>query len=120
MKILAIMGSPRKSSNVDILIDKVLEGAKSKTDVEVEKVYIYESDIKYCTGCGAHSILQGAKDCPLGDDMDGIMERMQQPAEIIFFEICILLFSSRMDGRTIQISSLQISIDPFLKKNSIN
>ena len=61
MKIMAIMGSPRKGSNVDILIDKVIEGVKSKTDVEAEKVYIYESDIKYCTGCGAHSILQGAK-----------------------------------------------------------
>jgi multimeric flavodoxin WrbA len=84
MKIMAIVGSPRKGSNVDILIDKVLEGVKSKTDVEVEKVYIYESDIKYCTGCGAHSILQGAKDCPLGDDMDGILKRMQQADAFIF------------------------------------
>ena len=84
MKIMAIVGSPRKGSNVDILIDKVLEGAKSKTDVEVEKVYIYESDIKYCTGCGAHSILQGAKDCPLGDDMDCILNRMQQSDAFIF------------------------------------
>jgi multimeric flavodoxin WrbA len=84
MKIMAIMGSPRKGSNVDILIDKVIEGVKSKTDVEVEKVYIYESDIKYCTGCGAHSILQGAKDCPLGDDMDGILKRMQQADAFIF------------------------------------
>ncbi len=84
MKVMAIMGSPRKGSNVDILIDKVIEGVKSKTDVEAEKVYIYESDIKYCTGCGAHSILQGAKDCPLGDDMDGILKRMQKADALIF------------------------------------
>ena len=39
---------------------------------------------KYCTGCGAHSVLQGSKDCPLGDDMDGILERMQAADAFIF------------------------------------
>ena len=93
MKIMAIVGSPRKGSNVDILIDRVIEGAKSKTDVDVEKVYIYESDIKYCTGCGAHSILQGAKDCPLEDDMADILKRMQKAD--------VLIFGSPNHGRTI-------------------
>jgi multimeric flavodoxin WrbA len=84
MKIMAFVGSPRKGSNTDILIDKVIEGARSKAAVEVEKVYIYESNIKYCTGCGAHSILEGSKDCPLGDDMDGILQRMQEADGFIF------------------------------------
>ena len=44
MKIMAIVGSPRKGGNTDLLIDKVIEGAKSAGEVEVEKVYIYESD----------------------------------------------------------------------------
>jgi NAD(P)H-dependent FMN reductase len=78
MKIMAFMGSPRKGSNVDILIDKVIEGAKSKTDVDAEKIYLYEADIKYCTGCGAHTVLQGGKGCPLKDDMAGILKRMQE------------------------------------------
>ena len=65
MKIMAFVGSPRKGSNTDLLIDQVIEGAKSASAVEVEKVYIYDADIKYCAGCGAHSILQGSKDCPL-------------------------------------------------------
>jgi len=84
MKIMAFVGSPRKGSNTDILIDKVIEGARSKADVEVEKIYIYEADIKYCTGCGAHSVLQGSKDCPLKDDMDGILKRMQEADGFIF------------------------------------
>ena len=46
MKIMGIVRSPRKEFKVDILIDKVVEGIKSKTDVEVEKLYVYESDIK--------------------------------------------------------------------------
>jgi len=84
MKIMAFVGSPRKGSNTDILIDKVIEGAKSKADVEVEKIYIYDADIKYCTGCGVHSVLQGSKDCPLKDDMDGILKRMQEADGFIF------------------------------------
>jgi multimeric flavodoxin WrbA len=78
------VGSPRKGSNTDILIDKVIEGAQSKTDVEVEKLYLYDANIKYCNGCGAHSILQGSKDCPLPDDMEGILKRMQEADGFIF------------------------------------
>jgi len=78
MKVMAFVGSPRKQGNTDILIDKVIEGVKSKADAEVEKIYLYEANIKYCNGCGAHTVLGGSKDCPLGDDMQGILERMVQ------------------------------------------
>ncbi|MCK5255898.1 MAG: NAD(P)H-dependent oxidoreductase, partial [Deltaproteobacteria bacterium] len=44
MKIMAFVGSPRKGGNTDILIDKVIEGAKSKAEVEVEKIYLYEAN----------------------------------------------------------------------------
>jgi multimeric flavodoxin WrbA len=84
MKLMAIVGSPRKGSNTDLLIDKVIEGARSAAAVEVEKIYIYDANIKYCTGCGAHSILQGSKDCPLQDDMAGILQRMQEADGLIF------------------------------------
>ena len=46
MKIMAFVGSPRKNSNIDTLIDKVIEGAKSKIDAEVEKIYLYEAILK--------------------------------------------------------------------------
>ena len=78
MKIMAFVGSPRKGGNTDILIDKVIEGAKSKAVVEVEKIYLYEANIKYCTGCGLHTVLKGSKECPLDDDMKGILMRMEQ------------------------------------------
>jgi len=84
MKIMAFVGSPRKGSNTDILIDKVIEGAQSAADVEVEKIYIYDADIKFCTGCGAHTILQGSKDCPIKDDMAEILKRMQEADGFIF------------------------------------
>lgn len=84
MKIMAFMGSPRKGSNVDMLTDRVIEGAKSKTTVTAEKIYLYDADIKYCTGCGAHNVLQGSKECPLKDDMAGILKKMMEADAFIF------------------------------------
>jgi len=84
MKIMAFVGSPRKGGNTDILIDKVIEGAESKAEVEVEKIYLYKANIKYCTGCGAHTVLKGSKECPLDDDMKGILKRMEQADAFIF------------------------------------
>ena len=59
MKIMAFVGSPRKGSNIDTLIDKVIEGAKSKIEAEVEKIYLYEANIKNCTGCLACTAFRG-------------------------------------------------------------
>ncbi len=84
MKIMAFVGSPRKGSNTDTLIDKVIEGAKSVTDVQVEKIYLYKADIKYCTGCGKHNTLQDGTTCSQKDDMAGILDRMQQADAFIF------------------------------------
>ena len=84
MKIMAFVGSPRKGSNVDILMDKVIEGAQSKTDVEVEKIYLYSADIKNCNACGLCSPLMGSKDCPIDDDMLGILNRMLEADAYIF------------------------------------
>ena len=84
MKVMAFVGSPRKGSNVDILMDKVIEGAQSKTDVEVEKIYLYKADIKNCNACGLCSPLMGSKDCPIDDDMPGILNRMIEAYAYIF------------------------------------
>ena len=84
MKVMAFVGSPRKGSNVDTLIDKVIEGVKSKIDAEVEKIYLYKADIKNCNACGLCSPLMGSKDCPIDDDMPGIMQRMIEADAFIF------------------------------------
>lgn len=84
MKVMAFVGSPRKGGNTDILIDKVIEGTRSKAEVKVEKIYLYEANIKYCNACGAHTVLKGSKECPLDDDMGGILKRMEQADAFIF------------------------------------
>jgi len=84
MKIMAFMGSPRKGSNTETLMDRVIDGAGSKTNVEVEKIYLYDADIGYCTACGMHTPRMGSKECPLKDDMAGILARMQEADAFIF------------------------------------
>lgn len=84
MKIMAFVGSPRKNSNVDTLMDKVIEGVKSRTDAEAEKIYLYKADIKNCNACGLCSPLMGSKDCPIDDDMPGILSRMIAADAYIF------------------------------------
>jgi len=84
MKIMAFVGSPRKGSNIDTLIDKVIEGAKSKIDADVEKIYLYEANIKNCTGCLACTAFKGGQECPLKDDMAGILQRMIKADLLIF------------------------------------
>jgi len=82
-KIMAIIGSPRKGSNTEILTDKMIEGCKSKGDVEVEKFFIIDKDIKYCTGC-LTCVEPGVKKCVIRDDMEGILERMEECDGFIF------------------------------------
>jgi multimeric flavodoxin WrbA len=81
---MAFVGSPRKGSNVDTLIDKVIEGAQSKIAAEVEKIYLYEANIKNCTGCLACTAFRGGQDCPLKDDMAVILQRMIKADLLIF------------------------------------
>ena len=82
MKLMAVMGSPRKGGNTDILIDKVIEGAMSKQkDLEVTKITIVDKNIGYCTGCGGH---RGGKKCTQKDDMNIILEEMEKSDAFVF------------------------------------
>lgn len=82
-KIMAIIGSPRKGGNTEILTDKMIEGCKNKGEVEVEKFFIIDKDIKYCDGC-LTCFSSNERKCLIKDDMEGILERMEQCDGFIF------------------------------------
>ena len=84
MKIMAFIGSPRKGSNVDTLIDKVIEGAKSKTDVQIEKIYLYDNNIENCNGCMLCTALKGSKPCPIDDGLTEVVNKMPDADAFIF------------------------------------
>ena len=50
MKIQALIGSPRKGSNTDILVDRILQGAQSCGHA-AEKLYLYDYQIMPCIDC---------------------------------------------------------------------
>ena len=50
MKVYAVNGSFRKEGNTDIIIEKILEGARSR-GAQTEKVFVDELNINSCQGC---------------------------------------------------------------------
>ena len=76
--VLILSSSPRRNGNSDLLCDRFLEGAKSSGHT-VEKIFIKDKNINYCTGCSSCSM---GKSCPQKDDMPEILEKMIN-AEVI-------------------------------------
>ena len=72
VNILAVVGSPRKGSNTDILVDKVIEGARS-AGATVEKIYLSDLQIGACDVCNSCS-----KDgcCVKNDGMQQVYAKM--------------------------------------------
>ncbi len=65
MHVVGIMGSPRKNSNTEILLDATLEGAAGN-GATTEKIVVCEMDIHPCTEC-YHCEVDGS--CSIKDDM---------------------------------------------------
>ena len=85
MKLMVIIGSPRKGGNTEILVEQVIAGCKSKTDVDVEKIFVVDKKIEYCDGCTTCvSPPQGTGECVIKDDMTEILERMKESDAFIF------------------------------------
>jgi len=80
MKVLGIMGSPRRQSNTEMLLDKALEGAR-EAGAEVEKVLISKLKISPCL-----EIYACFKDgnCTIKDDMQPLYKKLLEADHIIF------------------------------------
>ena len=79
-KILAVMGSPRKNGNTDILINKLAEGALS-AGAKVHTIFLADMKIRECDGC--HVCWMG-KNCCKKDDMLGLYEKIAESDAIVF------------------------------------
>lgn len=70
--VLVLSSSPRKAGNSDLLSDQFMTGAQESGN-QVEKIFLKDKKINYCTGCG--SCFNG-KSCPQKDDMAEVLEKM--------------------------------------------
>jgi multimeric flavodoxin WrbA len=80
MKVLGIMGSPRRQSNTEILLDRALEGAR-EAGAEVEKVLVSKLKISPCL-----EIYACCKDgnCSIKDDMQLLYKKLLEADHVIF------------------------------------
>ncbi len=80
MKVLGIMGSPRRQSNTEILLDRVLAGVK-ETGAEVEKVVV--SGLKVHPCMEIYACLKDGK-CAIKDDMQWLYGKLLEADHIVF------------------------------------
>ena len=75
--VLAVVGSPRKHGNCDILCDRVLAGARS-AGARVEKFYLYSMDIKPCCACEGCRTAGNGVCVQKDDDMRAMYPRLKR------------------------------------------
>ena len=88
MNLLAIVGSPRKGKATDTLVDKAIEGVKSKSpECNVKKLHLIDHDIQFCKNCLAcrdSKTKNPVAKCSIRDDMDYIREDVLKSDSLIF------------------------------------
>jgi multimeric flavodoxin WrbA len=83
MKILALVGSPRRQGNTAILVDEILRGAKARGHV-AEKIRLYDYEIMPCLDCRRCKRSEEDFICPLKDGMQEIYPKLTDADVIIF------------------------------------
>jgi multimeric flavodoxin WrbA len=81
MKILALLGSPRKGGNTDQLVEQILKAARTKGH-KTEKLYLYDYTISLCVDC--RNCKKGDYVCCINDEMQQIYPKMEEANVIIF------------------------------------
>lgn len=84
MQVLGINGSPRKSWNTAILLNKALEGAASQ-GAATELIHLYDLNFKGCKSCFACKTKGGKSygKCAVKDDLAPILEKVEEADAII-------------------------------------
>lgn len=116
MKILALVGSPRKGGNTDLLVDQILQGAKAGAQIQAQghsadKLYLYDYDILPCIDC--RGCKRGDLACKLEDGMAEIYPRLEA-ADIIIFGTPIYWY-----GPTAKMKLLIDRLRPFIASGKL-
>ena len=80
MKVLGIMGSPRRNGNTETLLESILEGARS-AGAEADRIDLSTARIEECNGC-AHC--WKGKECIKKDDMNIFYQKIADSDVIVF------------------------------------
>lgn len=81
MRVLGVIGSPRKEGNTDILVDEVLRGA-GDSGAKTEKIFLNDLRIEPCQAeCSDYCKETG--NCKINDDMLPLYDRLYESDVII-------------------------------------
>jgi multimeric flavodoxin WrbA len=80
MKLLGISCSPRKKGNTVVMLEEVFRGARQE-GAETELYSVSDKQIEPCKGCMA---CWETGECPIGDDMRDLCDRMLASDGIVF------------------------------------
>lgn len=95
-KVLILSGSPRKHGNSDILCDEFKKGAIEGGN-EVDKIFLRDKNINYCTGCYACS---KTGKCVQKDDMAEILQKMID-ADVIVMSTPVYFYTMDSQMKTL-------------------
>lgn len=95
-KILVLSGSHRKGGNSDTLCDEFIKGAQ-ESGHQVEKIFINDKKINYCTGCG---VCNNTHKCILHDDMAEIIDKMLS-ADVIVMATPVYFYNMNGQMKTL-------------------
>lgn len=103
MKTVAIIGSPRKGGNCDILVNKLVEQIEGET----ETYFLQDLDMNYCKACQACQ----KGDCVADDDVCKIIDEMME-ADIFIFSSPIYYGQMSAQAKTLIDRFYQVSQNP--------
>jgi multimeric flavodoxin WrbA len=81
MKVLGLVGSPRKNGNTDITVTQILSGAKASSH-QTEKLYLYDVKIAPCVDC--RNCKTANYQCAIKDDMQTVYPKLENADVIVF------------------------------------
>ena len=96
-KVLILSSSPRRGGNSDTLCDEFARGA-SEAGHEVEKIFLRDKTIHYCTGCSTCSLLK--KPCPQKDDAAEVVGKMVA-ADVIVMATPVYFYTMSAQMKTL-------------------
>jgi multimeric flavodoxin WrbA len=110
MKVLALIGTPRKRGNTDLLVDQILKGAQTK-GYTTQKIFLYDYTISLCTDC--RNCKKGDYVCCINDEMHRIYPLMEA-ADVIVFGSPVYWY-----GPPAKMKMLLDRMRPFVENNKL-
>lgn len=94
--VVILSASPRRNGNSDILCDEFMKGA-TEAGHDVEKIFLVDKNIKYCTGCG---VCNTTHECVQKDDMKEILVKLLK-ADVIVMASPVYFYTINAQMKTL-------------------